>query len=83
MSPWVLGTEQASIFPKSKNTWRLRYASKGICRWTFVQGYNFGKHSKALRWKTPFRATCEAWEKDPGRFRLHQHHLTVGLNIQL
>nr|WP_232245763.1 integrase core domain-containing protein [Delftia acidovorans] len=36
----------------------------------FVQGYNFGKHLKALGWKTPFRVICEAWEKDPGRFRL-------------
>ena len=36
---------------------------------------------QAHRWKTPFRAICEAWEKDPGRFRLHQHHLTAGLNI--
>ena len=41
----------------------------------FVQSYNFGKHLKALRWKTPFRAMCEAWEKDPSRFRLHPHHL--------
>ncbi len=47
----------------------------------FAQSYNFGKHLKALRWKTPFRAMCEAWEKDPSRFRLHPHHLTVGLNI--
>ncbi|WP_050874671.1 integrase core domain-containing protein [Comamonas testosteroni] len=47
----------------------------------FAQSYNFGKHLKALRWKTPFRAICEAWEKDPSRFRLHPHHLTVGLNI--
>lgn len=29
----------------------------------FVQSYNFGKHLKALRWKTPFRTICEAWEK--------------------
>lgn len=49
----------------------------------FVQSYNFGKYLKALRWKTPFRAICEAWEKDPSRFRLHSHHLTVGLNISL
>jgi len=32
--PMVLGTEQASIFLKSKNTWQLHYASKGICRRT-------------------------------------------------
>ena len=47
----------------------------------FVQSYNFGKHLKALRWKTPFRAMCEAWEKEPSRFRLHPHQFTVGLNI--
>lgn len=29
-----------------------------------VQSYNFGKHLKTLRWKTPFRAMCEAWEKN-------------------
>lgn len=46
----------------------------------FVQSYNFGKHLKALRWKTPFRTVCEAWSKDPSPFRLHPHHLTVGLN---
>lgn len=46
----------------------------------FVQSYNFGKHLKALRWKTLFRAMCEAWEKDPSRFRLHPRHLTVALN---
>lgn len=38
----------------------------------FVQSYNFRKHLKALRWKTLFRAMCEAWEKDPSRFRLQQ-----------
>ncbi|RQH08319.1 IS481 family transposase [Paraburkholderia dinghuensis] len=46
----------------------------------FVQSYNFGKHLKALRWKTPFRAICDAWSKDPNRFKLHPHHLTAGLN---
>ena len=44
MSPWVLGTAQASIFPKSKNTWRLRYASKGICRWTISWGNSWRQH---------------------------------------
>lgn len=30
----------------------------------FVQSYGFGKHLKALRWKTPFRTMCEAWRKN-------------------
>lgn len=46
----------------------------------FVHSYNFGKHLKVLRWKTPFRTVCEAWSKDPSPFRLHPHHLIVGLN---
>src|SRR5215210_1536019 len=27
----------------------------------FVTAYNFGKHLKRLRWRTPFQAICEAW----------------------
>src|ERR671912_990203 len=31
----------------------------------FVRAYNFAKHLKALRWRTPFQAICDAWAKDP------------------
>ena len=27
---------------------------------TFVTAYNFAKHLKALRWRTPFQAICDA-----------------------
>jgi hypothetical protein len=27
----------------------------------FVSAYNFAKHLKALRWKTPFETVCHAW----------------------
>lgn len=30
----------------------------------YVAAYNFAKHLKALRWRTPFNATCDAWTKD-------------------
>jgi hypothetical protein len=31
---------------------------------TFVSAYNFTKHLKALKWKTPFEAICHAWKKN-------------------
>jgi transposase InsO family protein len=35
----------------------------------FVTAYNFAKHLKALRWRTPFQAVCDAWEADPSSSR--------------
>lgn len=35
----------------------------------FVKAYNFAKHLKAITWKTPFEAICEAWTKDPSPFK--------------
>ena len=35
----------------------------------FVTAYNFAKHLKALRWRTPFQAICDAWTKDPSRLQ--------------
>ncbi len=46
----------------------------------FVSAYNFAKHLKALRWKTPFEAVCHAWNTTPGIFKLDPRHLTPGLN---
>ena len=44
----------------------------------FVTAYNFAKHLKALRWRTPFQAVRDAWTKDPSIFRIDPHHLTPG-----
>jgi transposase InsO family protein len=44
----------------------------------FVTAYNFAKHLKALRWRTPFQAICDAWTRDPAPFRINPHHLTPG-----
>ena len=38
---------------------------------TFVSAYNFAKHLKAIRWKTPFEATCHDWAKTPDIFNLY------------
>jgi transposase InsO family protein len=44
----------------------------------FVTAYNFGKHLKRLRWRTPFQAIREAWAKDPAPFKINPHHLIPG-----
>ena len=31
----------------------------------FVTAYNFAKHLKALKWRTPYQVICEAWTKAP------------------
>ncbi|BCM87605.1 hypothetical protein mvi_60660 (plasmid) [Methylobacterium indicum] len=41
----------------------------------FVTAYNFAKHLKALCGKTPFQTICQAWAKDPDRFKIDPHHL--------
>jgi hypothetical protein len=44
----------------------------------FVSTYNFAKHLKALRWRTPYQAICDAWTKDPSIFKINPHHLIPG-----
>src|SRR3712207_4873062 len=44
----------------------------------FVTAYNFAKHLKALRWRTPFQAVCDAWKADPSAFEIDPHHLIPG-----
>jgi transposase InsO family protein len=46
----------------------------------FVSAYNFARHLKALRWKTPFEAVCHAWTTTPDIFKLNPRHLTPGPN---
>ncbi len=44
-----------------------------------VAAYNVAKHLKALRWRTPFQAVCDAWKTGPASFKINPHHLTTGL----
>ena len=44
----------------------------------FVTAYNFAKHLKALKWKTPFQSICDAWKTNPSAFKISPHHLTPG-----
>jgi hypothetical protein len=44
----------------------------------FVTAYDFAKHLKALRWRTPYQVICEAWTKDPSIFKIDPHQLISG-----
>ena len=44
----------------------------------FVRAYNFARHLKSLRWRTPFQAVCQAWARDPGPFKINPYHLIPG-----
>ena len=46
----------------------------------FVSAYNFAKHLKASRWKTPFEAIGHAWTNTPDIFKLNPRHLIPGPN---
>ena len=46
----------------------------------FVSAYNFAKHLKAIRWRTPFEAVCHAWTTTPDIFKLNPRHLIPGPN---
>ncbi len=41
---------------------------------SFVTAYNFAKHLKALKWKTPFQSICDAWKSKPSAFKINPHH---------
>ena len=41
----------------------------------FVRAYNFAKHLKAPRWRTPFQAICDAWAWDRSIFKINPHQL--------
>jgi Integrase core domain len=44
----------------------------------FVTAHNFARHLKALRWRTPFQAICDAWTKEPSIFKINPHHFIPG-----
>ena len=53
-------------------TWGLAPTSgrSGAHVLAFVTACRFAKHLKALRWRTPFQAVCDAWKGDPSAFRI-------------
>jgi len=45
----------------------------------FVAACNSAKHLKALQWRTPFQAICDARNTDLTSFKINPHHLIPGL----
>ena len=41
----------------------------------FVCAFNFAKHLKALRWKTPYQAIADALQKNPATFKINLRYL--------
>ncbi len=44
----------------------------------FVDAYNHARRLKTLRGLTPYEFICQAWTKEPDRFRLNPSHLIPG-----
>ena len=44
----------------------------------YLAAYNFAKHLKALRWKTPYETIRALWEAKPELFHRSPDHLTPG-----
>ena len=80
--PWTNGqAERMNLTLKEATVKSFHYetlASLAAHLQPFVLAYNFAKHLKTLRWKTPFQAVCEAWTKDPSAFTINPHHLIPG-----
>ena len=43
-----------------------------------ARAFNFAKHLKALRWKTPYQTVVDAWQKNPAIFKADPRHLIPG-----
>ncbi len=80
--PWTNGqAERMNRTVKDATTKAFHYETADSLRahvLAFVAAYNFAKHLKALRWRTPFEAICGAWRADPSPFRINPHHLIPG-----
>jgi len=45
----------------------------------FVCAFNFSKHLRALRWKTPHQTIVDTWQKNPAIFfKVDPRHLIPG-----
>ena len=43
----------------------------------FVAAYNFARRRKTLKGLTPYESSCALWTKEPQRFKLNPHHLSL------
>ncbi len=81
--PWTNGqAERMNRTVKDATVKAFHYETTQALRahvLAFVAAYNFAKHLKALRWRTPFQTICDTWKTDPAAFKINPHHLTPGL----
>jgi transposase InsO family protein len=82
--PWTNGqAERMNRTIKDATSKAFHYPSLDALRahvLAFVSAYNFAKHLKALRWRTPFQSICDAWQRDPSAFKIDPRHLIPGPN---
>ena len=80
--PWTNGqAERMNRTVKDATTKVFHYETTESLRThvlAFLSAYNFAKHLKALRWRTPFQAVCDAYKADPTPFKINPHHLIPG-----
>ena len=68
---------------KEATVQRCRYASHDdLCGHVqvFLDAYNHARRLKALRGLTPYEFTCQAWTREPERFRIDPSHHILELN---
>jgi len=82
--PWTNGqAERMNRTVEEATVKAFHYeAAEALCTHVlaFVRAYNFAKHLKALRWRAPSQAICDAWPRDPSIFKINPHHLIPGPN---
>jgi transposase InsO family protein len=80
--PWTNGqAERTNRTVEEATIKAFRYPDPEALRahaLALVTAYNFAKHLKALRWRTPFQAICGAWKADPSAFKIDPRHLIPG-----
>jgi transposase InsO family protein len=80
--PWTNGqVERMNRTLKDATVRRYHYDSHDQLRahlQLFLDAYNHARRLKTLRGLTPYEFVCQAWTKDPDRFRLNPSHHIPG-----
>ena len=80
--PWTNGqVERMNRTIKDATVKRYHYDSHDQLRThlgLFLDAYNHARRLKTLRGLTPYEFVCQAWTKEPGRFRLDPSHHSPG-----
>ena len=80
--PWANGQAQRMNRTNKQATTKALYCpdleSLNVHVLAFVCAFNFAKHLKALRWRTPYRTIVDAWQKNPAIFKTDPRHIIPG-----